>query len=691
MPPASPPPVYELLSQYRRSNVDSEVHVPPPQAASSNESNGPQRVQELWFEDGNIIIQAGNSLYRVYRGPLATRSSVLRDIVEGCPFVEFPDPEVEVTPFLRAIFEPEFFLPFPSPTEFDIVIGCLRLSHKYKVGYLRRRALVHFSSGYPTKLSQFDTHNRYRPGQNPSELEKPSWKWPEDAIYRVRALQIAREVDAPWILPRVFYALSCNFHKLGVALFHGAVYKGVDARLSLQDQISFLRGFDIQRRATATDILRFLSQPLDTRACRHPHKCDSDRLKAIEVTSREFLPDHAYNPLYIWVSTDWDLLRNLCLPCNSTLKAAHQNARQEFWDHLPEIYDLASWEVLEQMKTAALDLSRVVVKGDWPTHCPTPLMTPLSPPPVYESLLHYNRSEAHELPPASPPISDGPNEPQRVQELWFEDGNIIIQAGNSLYRVYRGPLATRSSVLRNIVEGCPFVEFPDPEVEVTPFLRAIFEPDHKYKVGYLRRRALVHFSSGYPTKLSQFDTHNRYRPGQNPSELQKPSWKLPEDLTSRIRALQIAREIDAPWILPRAFYTLSLNFCLGPAIFHGTVYKGFNIQRKATAMDILRFLSHPLDITGCHHPARCGLERLKAMESISRELLPDYADNPLYIWLWADWSLLRNLCPPCDSVLKNAHQNARQAFWDRLPEIYDLAPWDILEQMKTAALDPSRG
>ena len=76
------------------------------------------RVQELWFEDGNLIIQAGNSQFRVYRGVLAARSSVFRDmlsfpqppeseLVEGCPVVLLHDSGAEVAVFLRAIFDSE--------------------------------------------------------------------------------------------------------------------------------------------------------------------------------------------------------------------------------------------------------------------------------------------------------------------------------------------------------------------------------------------------------------------------------------------------------------------------------------------------------------------------------------------------------------------------------------------------------
>jgi hypothetical protein len=52
----------------------------------NEQTNEPQRVQDLWFEDGNLVIQAGNSQCRVYRGVLATRSLVFKDMLS------FPQP-----------------------------------------------------------------------------------------------------------------------------------------------------------------------------------------------------------------------------------------------------------------------------------------------------------------------------------------------------------------------------------------------------------------------------------------------------------------------------------------------------------------------------------------------------------------------------------------------------------------------
>ncbi|KAJ7806102.1 hypothetical protein B0H14DRAFT_2382146 [Mycena olivaceomarginata] len=326
-----------------------------------------QEVQELWFDDGNIVLRAGGSLYRVYRGILTSRSSVFQamlslapppnsELVEGCPLIELADPEVEVTPFLRAIFEPEFFLLSPAPTEIGTVLGCLRLAHKYKVDYLRRRVLVHLSTAFPTTLSGLDRMVRYQPPDDPSELE--GWTWGPDLITRIRAIQVAREVDAPWMLPRAFYSLSLYLDRLGMTIFTGAIYKGMDTRLSVQDQTSFLKGYNLQCQSTVGNALAFLSRPLDIQGCKHADLCSRTRLEAISLINHDFARGYLPDPLYIWQWADWDkLLSKLCPVCKTVLKGAHQNARQAFWNRLPEIYDVAAWDVLEQLKAAAFNPS----------------------------------------------------------------------------------------------------------------------------------------------------------------------------------------------------------------------------------------------------------------------------------------------------------------------------------------------
>ncbi|KAJ7615666.1 hypothetical protein DFH06DRAFT_1239749 [Mycena polygramma] len=318
------------------------------------------RVEGLWFEDGNLVLQAGSSQYRVYRGQLGAQSLVFRDmlqlpqptdseLVEGCPFVRLPDSEVEATPFFKAMFVPDFFMPFPAPTEFDTVVGCLQLSHKYGVDYLYRRALVHFTSGFPATLHQIDLR---REG-SPSELDKRSWAQPDEPTFRIRAIQLARQVDAIWVLPFAFYYLSVNFEKLGVTILNGATYNGVHTQLSLQDQGSFFTGHSQQRADTAVSALQFLSYPFDVKGCLDPLRCHSERLGAVEH-GRDFVDDFPSSFLHIWATEDWDLLGNVCETCLAVLRQTHKNTRRRLWDELPSTYDLPPWKELEDIKAAAI-------------------------------------------------------------------------------------------------------------------------------------------------------------------------------------------------------------------------------------------------------------------------------------------------------------------------------------------------
>ncbi|KAJ7612145.1 hypothetical protein FB45DRAFT_939968 [Roridomyces roridus] len=308
--------------------------------------NAPQRDPELWFDDGNLVIHAGNSQFLVHRGILSARSPVFKDmlsfpqppeseLVEGRPLVHFPDSEKEVAVFLKAVFDPEFFLPFPFPTKFDIIVGVLRLSHKYGVEYLRRRALIHLSSAFHTELAKRMTRRTTR---------IRTWTWPKERTYLIVATQLAREVGATWILPHVLYNLSTWFKEMLPKIL---------TSFDRAQQVTFLQGHSIQAESTSVEIVKFISDGLD--GCGTPD-CAEGRLFALGKWHEKIIRQ-TFNPLYVWARGEdyWGLLaERLCSPCLTSLKQAHQAARQTFWDKLPEIYGLPPWEELEKLKVEAI-------------------------------------------------------------------------------------------------------------------------------------------------------------------------------------------------------------------------------------------------------------------------------------------------------------------------------------------------
>ncbi|KAJ7684276.1 hypothetical protein DFH06DRAFT_1155176 [Mycena polygramma] len=329
------------------------------------EPTAPQRVPELWFEDGNLVIQAGNSMYRVFRGILAARSPVFQDmlsfpqppdseLVEGCPIVHLHDSAADVHVFLKAIFDSSFFLSYPVKTDLDTISGCLRLSHKYGVEYLQRRALIHLSSAYPTTLVDADA-----PSTAPSTaeaLKRSSWSSPRSLAHSLHVIQLVRAVDsALWILPLVFYNLSVDLAKELLSSRSHTSYHSLQRNLSIQDQGDFFLGHHIQMTSAAADVMRFLSHPVDIEGCTSSARCSQERLQAIE-RNRPAMQEYPSLPLDVWDEEDWDSLEesDLCPACIAVLKKTHQDARQAFWDGLPKIYGLPSWKDLEEMKTKAI-------------------------------------------------------------------------------------------------------------------------------------------------------------------------------------------------------------------------------------------------------------------------------------------------------------------------------------------------
>ncbi|KAJ7494253.1 hypothetical protein B0H11DRAFT_2190585 [Mycena galericulata] len=313
-----------------------------------NEGDNPARVEELWFPDGSLVFQAENALFRVSGGILAARSPVFKDMlafpqppdaeaIDGCPVVRLHDSAVDVTCFLKAIFDSSFFEPYPAVTDLSTVVSVVRLSNKYSVDYLRRRALVHLSSRFDTTLSGFDN-------EESNSMSVNCWDLSADAL----AIQTAREVDALWILPSAFYSIAATNEDTQAAMKCFAA-----AKLNPGDQVLFLKS-SLQICLSVHPITRFLHTPSTIPACSGGNECPKARLEAFSAFQRrlERNPWCSADPLGVCES--FGVMKRLkstcCSTCYESLTETHTAARQALWDELPKMCDLPPWEELEKMK-----------------------------------------------------------------------------------------------------------------------------------------------------------------------------------------------------------------------------------------------------------------------------------------------------------------------------------------------------
>ncbi|KAJ7749696.1 hypothetical protein B0H16DRAFT_869645 [Mycena metata] len=304
----------------------------------------PQRDADLWFLDGNLIVQSELLSFRIYGGLLANESPIFKDMlsipqpaneakIDGCPVVYLHDDPRDLKCFLRALFDYRFFPPYPAPTDFDTIAGVTRLSKKYEVDGLLRRALVHLASGFPMSVDEYSN---------------PDASWP--IIGNLRVLTFARELSIDWILPVAFYrACAGNTIK---DILHGERHRGVLYRLAHEDRLLCLEQSQALRGAAAASVCDFLWNPTTIEGCKDPDGCIKNR-----TLFRRHVEDWRWNkdilPLRLWEEDDWDTLE-VCKYCLTAMRVTRRGALLAFWDGLPKRFGIAPWPVLIKTKTETL-------------------------------------------------------------------------------------------------------------------------------------------------------------------------------------------------------------------------------------------------------------------------------------------------------------------------------------------------
>ncbi|KDR69921.1 hypothetical protein GALMADRAFT_76606 [Galerina marginata CBS 339.88] len=307
----------------------------------------PAQVEGLWFEDGNLILRAENSLFRIYSGLLAARSSVFRDMLsfpppyegnptmDGCSIVTVYDSARDMGYFLQAIFDSSFFEPAPTPTELPIVESVLRLSLKYDVQYLRKRALQHLLTTFPMTLKAWQQRDDLR--TIPPVDNTP-----------FAAFRLAREFDLVWLLPSIVYCMSS--HPFEKTLDH-ATWEDEQIDLSWADKRMCIIGRQkivLTQSRQAITMMKAASAEVD--GCTGD-SCGSTRQRCADILSGW---DMAGILDYFEDNSDVYYC-DLCSTCRIAFKQSSDSACQAMWNDLPGMFSLPEWAALEEERQKSFD------------------------------------------------------------------------------------------------------------------------------------------------------------------------------------------------------------------------------------------------------------------------------------------------------------------------------------------------
>lgn len=312
----------------RLMETSSTIPTEPIRDEASDQDSAPPDIarSKIWFDDGNIVIQAENTQFRVYKGVLALQSDIFRDmfsvpqpssdeggLVEGCPVVIVHDTALDWTFVLEALLERRHISVPIKPIPFKVVAAFLRLGEKYSLETLKADATARLTYEFPSTLDAYDSmvDNTMVGGCDP-----------------VSVIQLARQTQSlRRVLPTAFY-------------FVQDIKSITTKKLSAEDQAAFVSGWCKAVKAQQESTFVWLFQE-KTEGCSTLTTCFSQRARRV---FKRFTAAPSLEGLTKW--SHWPQGIELCANCKVEAKKAHTEGRQKFWEMLPGFFGLPEWDEL---------------------------------------------------------------------------------------------------------------------------------------------------------------------------------------------------------------------------------------------------------------------------------------------------------------------------------------------------------
>ncbi|KAG5640705.1 hypothetical protein DXG03_007482 [Asterophora parasitica] len=243
------------------------------------------------------------------------------------PVVELSVSAIDLSFFLKALHDTSFFRqPTPSgvAAPFSIISAILRLSDKYDVPCLRRRAIEHLEVVYPTSLKGWDLSPRF-------ESSTPF----DHGV----AVKLANDFNIPWIRPMAVYRLASQpFDVVLASLFR--------VGLCEDDMGMCIRGIRALRTLQFSCGIVTLSLPRKLMSQGALCTCQ-DILKA---KWNAIIGGDFDDPLAVYsVKTE-----GFCMSCTTRITETFAS-RREVWDRIPTMIFNESWDTLEALRRASID------------------------------------------------------------------------------------------------------------------------------------------------------------------------------------------------------------------------------------------------------------------------------------------------------------------------------------------------
>ncbi|KAI1786587.1 hypothetical protein LXA43DRAFT_952359 [Ganoderma leucocontextum] len=296
----------------------------------------PQQDTELWFEDGNMVIVAGNAAFRVHTGILSRHSEVFQnmfsvpqptlpapsDVVDGQPVIHVSDSAHDFKQLLYMLYDGVKYVgPRSPPVAFGILAALARLGHKYHIDWVLKEATRRLKILFTRSYEDWTKHHER---SNHLVVLSPF------IFPRIEVLNLIRLVGETDMLPVAIYR-CCEFPSLlvtGVTRVDGTVetldLPTLELCVNAHTRL-------IQRQAQLNAEV-FCGGP--SKSCQQTEACRAAMVAAYrEVCGR---PDAFLSGSLLDFRLSFNIL-GICSSCEAYLVEREQDGMKAAWKDLPKL------------------------------------------------------------------------------------------------------------------------------------------------------------------------------------------------------------------------------------------------------------------------------------------------------------------------------------------------------------------
>jgi len=269
------------------------------------------------------------------------------------PIVYLYDKAEDVGNLLTALYDgPNFGN--NDPDDFQIVSGILRLATKYLIDSLRAKALAHLHIAWPLDLKAWDARE-----DTLRNYEVDGFSRGQRYPHPFALINLAREIDAPSLLPSAFYDIS--------RLSFTQIFETNDdesVRLSMADMQRLCLGKEAMQH-TITTLIRNMGvgNYIRQHSTAHSHfrkassmclsaaACRKDIMELVDLATQHYLFDRERgyeDPLY--VAEELGQLKSAefseCKACAKLLESWAAREREKIWKLIPHWFRLDIGDLL---------------------------------------------------------------------------------------------------------------------------------------------------------------------------------------------------------------------------------------------------------------------------------------------------------------------------------------------------------